>query len=107
MTGQRPQMLVVDVQVRHRGRRREFRRRVEPEPVDHELVQRLERLDCDPGVFVKKLLESALASRLLETAVTEEASARALHPSLIPVADSPSAPMLVSRMAWDFAPSLR
>ena len=101
MSGQRAHVLVVDVQVADRGRRGQLRRSVEPEPVDHEVVQRLDLLDSSAGILVEELAQPAFAACLLELAVprrcvapAEEAPARALDAVLVAVADPPAATVL-------------
>ena len=103
VAGQRTHVLVVDMQVGDRGRRCELRRRVKPEPVEHEVVQRLDLLGRQPGVLVEELAQAAFAARLLEPAVplrrvalTQEAAARALDALLVAIAESPARPCFVS-----------
>ena len=52
MAGQRTQVLVVDVQVADGGRRGQLGPSVQPEPVDHEVVQRLGLLRSSAGILV-------------------------------------------------------
>src|SRR5215216_1846625 len=102
LPGQRTQMFVVDMQVRDRRGRRELRCGIDPEPVDHELVQRFDMLAWHPAVLVQEMLQATLAAGLFESAVplgcmalTEKATAGSFHTLLVAVADPPSSALLL------------
>ena len=74
---------------------------IEAEPVDHEVVQRLDLLDGQAGILVEELAQLSFAARLLELAVpvrrvalTQKAARACARRRALAVADSPAAAVL-------------